>query len=121
MSSHLAATTRLGGARKRPRLARTSSKPRSCSSWKAATQAPRSTTSRRRREWQWRPSTGDSADNLWTFNSFAIYHLLVLQRAWSPERYRDWIASTNARALLPGRRRPTPPSDRLPIHERRRD
>src|SRR2546425_1950060 len=54
-------------------------------------------------------------------NLVAVYNPAVLQRAWSPERYRDWIASTNARALLPGRRRPTLPSDRLPIHERRRD
>jgi AcrR family transcriptional regulator len=66
-------------------------------------------------------SIEEAGDILWTVNSLAVYHMLVVQRAWSPERYRDWIASTNTRALLPGRRRPTPPSGRLPNHERRRD
>ncbi len=65
-------------------------------------------------------SVEEAGDILWTVNSLAVYNLLVLQRAWSPERYRDWIASTNTRALLPGRSRPTPPNDRLSIHERRR-
>ena len=31
----------------------------------------------------------------------AVHHLLVTQRGWSPERYRDWLADTLARALLP--------------------
>jgi len=66
-------------------------------------------------------SVEEAGDILWTVNSLAVYDLLVLQRAWSPERYRDWIASTNTRALLPGRRRPTPPNDRLSIHARRPD
>jgi len=66
-------------------------------------------------------SVEEAGDILWTVSSLAVYHMLVLQRAWSPERYRDWIASTNTRALLPGRRRPTPPSDRLSIHKRRGD
>jgi len=65
-------------------------------------------------------SVEEAGDILWTVNSLAVYNLLVLQRGWSPERYRDWIASTNTRALLPGRSRPTPPNDRLSIHERRR-
>jgi len=63
-------------------------------------------------------SIEEAGDILWTISSLAVYNLLVLQRAWSPERYRDWIASTNTHALLPGRRRPTPPGDRLSIHER---
>ncbi|TMB90518.1 MAG: TetR/AcrR family transcriptional regulator [Chloroflexi bacterium] len=63
-------------------------------------------------------SVEQAGDVLWAVNSLAVYNLLVLQRAWSPERYRDWIASTNTRALLPGRRRPTRPSDRTSIHER---
>ena len=66
-------------------------------------------------------SVEEAGDILWTVNSLAVYNLLVLQRAWSPERYRDWIASTNTRALLPGRRRPTPPNHRLSVHARRRD
>jgi AcrR family transcriptional regulator len=66
-------------------------------------------------------SVEEAGDILWTVNSVAVYNLLVLQRGWSPERYRDWIASTNTHALLPGRRRPTSPSDRPSIPERRRD
>src|SRR2546427_7404767 len=60
-------------------------------------------------------SVEEAGDSLWTVNSLAVYHLLGLHRAWSPGRYRDWIAATNARALLPGRRRPTPPNDRLSV------
>lgn len=53
-------------------------------------------------------SLEEAADILWTVNSVAVYNLLVVQRGWSPERYREWIASTNTRALLPATRRPTP-------------
>ncbi len=49
-------------------------------------------------------SVEEAGDILWTVNSLAVYNLLVLQRGWSPERYRDWIAYTNTRALVAGRR-----------------
>jgi hypothetical protein len=39
-------------------------------------------------------------DVLWTLNSHAIHEFLVVQRGWSPERYRDWLADTLVRALL---------------------
>lgn len=39
-------------------------------------------------------------DVLWTLNSHAIHELLVVQRGWSPERYRDWLADALARMLL---------------------
>ncbi len=58
-------------------------------------------------------SVEEAGDILWTVNSEAVYDLLVVQRGWSAERYRDWIASTNARALLAERRRPTRRKDRL--------
>lgn len=45
-------------------------------------------------------STEEAGDILWTINSLAVYNLLVVQRGWSPERYREWIASTNSHALL---------------------
>ena len=45
-------------------------------------------------------SLNDARDILWTVNSLAVYNLLVVERGWSRERYRDWIASTNAGALL---------------------
>jgi AcrR family transcriptional regulator len=40
-------------------------------------------------------------DLLWTLNSLAVHDLLVQQREWSPERYRDWLAAALARELLP--------------------
>jgi AcrR family transcriptional regulator len=45
-------------------------------------------------------SVEEAGDILWTVNSLAVYDLLVRQRGWAPERYRDWVAATNARALL---------------------
>ena len=45
-------------------------------------------------------SIEEAADVLWTINSLAVYDLLVLGRGWPPERYRDWVTATNARALL---------------------
>lgn len=42
----------------------------------------------------------EAADVLWTVNSHAVYDLLVSQRGWSPERYRDWIVATNVHSLL---------------------
>ncbi|HEX6674987.1 MAG TPA: helix-turn-helix domain-containing protein [Actinomycetes bacterium] len=43
----------------------------------------------------------EARDVLWTLNAHAVHDLLVTQRGWSPERYRDWLADTLARALLP--------------------
>jgi TetR/AcrR family transcriptional regulator, regulator of autoinduction and epiphytic fitness len=51
-------------------------------------------------------SVEEAGDLLWTLNSLAVHDLLVLQRRWSPERYRDWLAATLARTLLPD---PQPP------------
>lgn len=45
-------------------------------------------------------SVEEAGDVLWTVNSLAVHDLLVLQRGWTQERYRDWVASTNAHALL---------------------
>jgi AcrR family transcriptional regulator len=46
-------------------------------------------------------SVDEARDLLWTLNSHAVHDLLVVQLGWSPERYRDWLADTLARALLP--------------------
>jgi AcrR family transcriptional regulator len=46
-------------------------------------------------------SVQEARDLLWTLNSLAVHDLLVLQRGWSPGRYRDWLAGTLARELLP--------------------
>ena len=42
----------------------------------------------------------EARDVLWTINSHAVYRMLVTDRGWSPERYRDWLATTLACALL---------------------
>jgi AcrR family transcriptional regulator len=43
----------------------------------------------------------EARDILWTINSHPVYRMLVTERGWSPERYRNWLAQTLARALLP--------------------
>lgn len=47
-------------------------------------------------------SAEEARDLLWTLNSLAVHDLLVRQRGWSPERYRDWLAAALARELLSG-------------------
>jgi prophage antirepressor-like protein len=44
----------------------------------------------------------EAGDPLWTLSSLTVYDLLVRQRGWTPERYRDWLAAALARELLPG-------------------
>jgi hypothetical protein len=62
-------------------------------------------------------SVQEARDLLWTLNALAVHDLLVLRRGWSPERYRDWLASALARELLPDRQppnRPPPPRPQRP-------
>jgi hypothetical protein len=47
-------------------------------------------------------SVEEARDLLWTLNSLAVHDLLVVQRGWSSERYRDWLAGAMTRELLPG-------------------
>ncbi|HVL51668.1 MAG TPA: TetR/AcrR family transcriptional regulator, partial [Actinomycetota bacterium] len=46
-------------------------------------------------------------DLLWTINSTEVYELLVLERGWTPEGYRGYLADSMIAALLtpgePGR------------------
>jgi AcrR family transcriptional regulator len=46
-------------------------------------------------------SVQEARDLLWTLNAHPVHDLLVTQRGWPPERYRDWLADTLARTLLP--------------------
>ena len=46
-------------------------------------------------------SVQEARDLLWTLNVHAVHDLLVVEGGWSPERYRDWLADTLARVLLP--------------------
>ena len=40
-------------------------------------------------------------DTLWTLTSPEIYELLVLNRGWSIDRYRDWIIRAIIAELSP--------------------
>jgi AcrR family transcriptional regulator len=40
-------------------------------------------------------------DTIWTMNSPQLYGLLVVQRGWSAERYRDWIARALVALVVP--------------------
>jgi AcrR family transcriptional regulator len=42
-----------------------------------------------------------AADIVWLLNDAGLYHLLVLQRDWTPDKYRGWLAETMIRQLLP--------------------
>jgi AcrR family transcriptional regulator len=46
-------------------------------------------------------SVDEARDVLWTYNSVELYDLLVLERGWSVDRYRDFVAGALAAALLP--------------------
>ena len=45
--------------------------------------------------------TGAARDILWTYTSAELYELLVLERGWAIERYRDFVADALIAALLP--------------------
>lgn len=45
-------------------------------------------------------SVEEARDVLWTLASHQVYELLVVQRGWTPDRYRDWLAHMLAAALL---------------------
>lgn len=49
-----------------------------------------------------RPDTSvdEARDVLWTLNSHDVHRMLVVERGWSPERYRIWLARMLASALL---------------------
>lgn len=42
-----------------------------------------------------------AADLVWVLNDPGLYHLLVHQRGWPPERFRVWLAKTLRAQLLP--------------------
>jgi AcrR family transcriptional regulator len=41
-----------------------------------------------------------ATDILWTINHPAVYHLLVVERGWSDDDYRQWLEESLARQLL---------------------
>jgi AcrR family transcriptional regulator len=46
-------------------------------------------------------SEADAAAIIWSLTSPEIHRLLRVDRAWSPERYSEWLAETLTRTLLP--------------------
>src|SRR5688572_4793482 len=56
-------------------------------------------------------SVEDAVDICWTLCSLAVHDLLVVERGWPPEKYRDWLAAALIAALLSADRpaRPAPP------------
>ena len=47
-------------------------------------------------------SVEEARDELWALGAVEVYELLVGQRGWSPERYRDWLVDVWAGRLLAG-------------------
>jgi TetR/AcrR family transcriptional regulator, regulator of autoinduction and epiphytic fitness len=45
-------------------------------------------------------SVEEARDELWALGAVEVYELLVGQRGWSPERYRDWLVDVWAGRLL---------------------
>jgi AcrR family transcriptional regulator len=45
-------------------------------------------------------TVAEARDTLWTYNSAELYQLLVLERAWTPHKYGQWVASALIAALL---------------------
>lgn len=45
-------------------------------------------------------SVEDARDLIWTLCSAAVHDLLVRERNWAPERYRDWLATALKHELL---------------------
>jgi len=42
----------------------------------------------------------EATDIIWALTSYDTYRALVTERAWSPERYQDWLAATLTAGLL---------------------
>jgi AcrR family transcriptional regulator len=45
-------------------------------------------------------SVDDARDVIWTLCSTPVHDLLVRERGWTPQRYRDWLAAALKRELL---------------------
>ena len=45
-------------------------------------------------------SVEEARDELWALGAVGVYELLVGQRGWSPDRYRDWLVDVWADRLL---------------------
>ena len=55
-------------------------------------------------------TAAEAADILWLLNDPAVYHRLVIEQGWTPDRYQDWLAETFISLLLPAGYQPRPAS-----------
>jgi hypothetical protein len=46
----------------------------------------------------------ETADIMWAYSSPELYHLLVLTRNWTPQRYGEFVGESLVDALLEGDR-----------------
>jgi AcrR family transcriptional regulator len=55
----------------------------------------------------------EAADILWLLNDPGVYHRLVIEQKWDPDRYQNWLADALTSLLIPPGYQPeaTPPQD----------
>jgi len=50
----------------------------------------------------------EAADILWLLNDPVVYHRLVIEQGWAPDRYQDWLAETIISQLIAADYQPRP-------------
>jgi AcrR family transcriptional regulator len=55
----------------------------------------------------------EAADIVWLLNDPGVYHRLVIEQKWTPDRYQDWLADALISLLIPATYQPgsVPPQD----------
>jgi AcrR family transcriptional regulator len=55
----------------------------------------------------------EAADILWLLNDPGVYHRLVIEQKWTPDRYQDWLTDALISLLIPATYQPgsVPPHD----------
>jgi AcrR family transcriptional regulator len=48
----------------------------------------------------------EAADILWLLNDPSVYHRLVIEQKWTPDRYQDWLADALISLLIPASYQP---------------
>jgi AcrR family transcriptional regulator len=48
----------------------------------------------------------EAADILWLLNDPGVYHRLVIEQKWTPDRYQDWLADALISLLIPATYQP---------------
>jgi hypothetical protein len=61
---------------------------------------------RRRSASSSRAGPAQAADVLWLLIDLGIYHRLVIEQHWDPDRYQDWLADALISLLIPASYQP---------------